>query len=80
LSRARLVRNALFCYFLAVGTFVATSLFIGLDFIAPALGLKVYLLGFFLFGMCIVFCGIVFATLDTLKGYQVVLFEVQVDE
>jgi hypothetical protein len=80
LQRARLVRNALFCYFIAVGVFVATSLCIGLDFIQPALGLRLYLLGLFLFGMCVLFCGIVFATWDTLKGYEIVRFEVQVDE
>jgi hypothetical protein len=80
MDRARLVRNALFCYFLAVGIFVATSLFIGFDVLAPSLGLRPYLLGLFLVGMCVVFSGIVFATLDTLKGYRVVEFEVMVDE
>jgi hypothetical protein len=80
MDRARLVRNALFCYYLAVGIFVATSLFIGFDVLAPSLGLRPYLLGLFLVGMCVVFSGIVFATLDTLKGYRVVEFEVMVDE
>ena len=80
MQRARLVRNALLCYFLAVGIFIATSLFIGFDFIEPGFGVRPYLLGLFLIGMCVVFSGIVFALLDTLKGFRVVEFEVMVDE
>ncbi len=80
LTRAQLVRNALFCYFIAVGTFVGTSLLIGFDFVAPQLGLRVAVLWVFLAGMVILFGGIVFAVRDTLKAFLVVQFEVQVDD
>jgi len=80
LARARMVRNALFCYALAVGAFVCTSLIIGADFVLPQLGLRVFILWLFLLGMCILFCGIVFTALDTLKGFRVVEFEVQAEE
>jgi hypothetical protein len=80
LLRARLVRNALFCYSLAVGAFVATSLIIGADFVYPQFGLRVFILWLFLLGLCILFCGIVFAAKDTLMGFRVVEFEVQAEE
>jgi hypothetical protein len=80
LTRARLIRNAVFCYLLAVGLFVATSLCIGIDFFASILQLRYIILGAFLLGMIVVFIGVIFGVLDTMKGYNIVKFEVQVDE
>ncbi|MGB2868537.1 MAG: DUF2721 domain-containing protein [Bacteroidota bacterium] len=80
LSRARLVRNSLFCYFLAVGLFVVTSLLIGLDFFVNVLPIRYFIIASFLTGMVTMFFGVVFGVLDTLKGFEVVRFEVNVDE
>jgi hypothetical protein len=80
LNRARLIRNAVFCYLLAVGLFVTTSLFIGMDYFASILQFRYFILGAFLLGMIVVFIGVIFGVLDTMKGYNIVKFEVQVDE
>ena len=42
--------------------------------------LKDVIIMVFLFGMIVVFLGVVFGVLDTMKGYDIVKFEVQVDE
>jgi hypothetical protein len=80
LNRARLIRNAVFCYLGAVGLFVTTSLFIGMDYFASILQFRYFILGAFLLGMVVVFIGVIFGVLDTMKGYNIVKFEVQVDE
>lgn len=80
LIRARLIRNAVFCYLVAVGLFVTTSLCIGVDYFAPELQLRFLILAAFLLGMIVVFVGVIFGVLDTMKGYKIVKFEVQVDE
>ena len=80
LNRAKLIRNSIFCYLCAVGLFVVTSLFIGADYFQPMLQLRYLILGTFLSGMVIVFVGVIFGVLDTMKGYNIVKFEVQVDE
>jgi hypothetical protein len=80
LNRARLIRNAVFCYLLAIGLFVATSLFIGIDYFVLVLQLRYMILGAFLLGMILVFIGVVYGAVDALKGYRIVKFEVQVDE
>lgn len=80
LNRARLIRNAVFCYLVAVGLFVTTSLFIGMDYFVSILQFRYFILGAFLLGMVVVFIGVIFGVLDTMKGYNIVKFEVQVDE
>ena len=80
LHRARLIRNAVFCYLFAVGLFVTTSLFIGMDYFVSILQFRYFILGAFLLGMVVVFIGVIFGVLDTMKGYNIVKFEVQVDE
>jgi hypothetical protein len=78
--RAKFLRNAVTCYFAAVGLFVATSLLIGADFFLQSDLLRLIVLCSFLLGMVVVFVGVVFGMRDTLKGFDVVKFEVQVDE
>jgi VIT1/CCC1 family predicted Fe2+/Mn2+ transporter len=80
LNRARLIRNSIFCYLCAVGLFVVTSLLIGTDYFVSMLQLRYLILGTFLCGMVVVFVGVIFGVLDTMKGYGIVKFEVQVDE
>jgi hypothetical protein len=80
LARARLIRNAVFCYLIAIGLFVATSLCIGMDYFTSDLQLQYIILGAFLLGMIVVFIGVIFGVVDAMKGYKIVKFEVQVDE
>jgi hypothetical protein len=80
LFRARLIRNSVFCYLFAVGLFVATSLCIGIDYFASVKQFQYIILGAFLTGMIVVFIGVIFGVIDTMKGYNIVKFEVQVDE
>ena len=80
LLRAQLIRNSVFCYLCAVGLFVVTSLLIGADYFVPTLQLRYLILGTFLSGMVVVFVGVIFGVLDTTKGFNIVKFEVQVDE
>jgi hypothetical protein len=80
LNRARLIRNAIFCYLLAVGLFVGTSLLIGVDYSIPSLELRYLILGSFLGGMVVVCIGVVFGVSDAMKAFNIVKFEVQVDE
>jgi hypothetical protein len=63
-----------------VGLFVTTSLFIGMDYFVSILQFRYFILGAFLLGMVVVFIGVIFGVLDTMKGYNIVKFEVQVDE
>ena len=80
LSRARYIRNAVFCYFTGVGLFVGTSLLIGTDFFLQVPHLKNIIIIVFLSGMVVVFVGVIFGVRDTFKGFDVVKFEVKVDE
>lgn len=78
--RAKYLRNAVTCYFSAVGLFVTTSLLIGADFFLQNDLLRLLQLCCFLLGMMVVFAGVIFGIRDTLQGYEVVQFDVQVDE
>lgn len=80
LERARLVRNAVSCYFTSVGVFVVTSLLIGVDFFFQVRGLRYVIIGMFLIGMLTVFVGVIFGVKDTFKGFAIVKFEVAVDD
>ncbi len=80
LRRAYFVRNSLLCYIAAVALFVITSLLIGVHYFSGMAGLQVAVILMFLVGMISVVMGIVYAALDTKMGYDVVRFEVEVDE
>lgn len=78
--RAKLVRNSVLCYSIAVGLFVLTSLLIGVSFFADVLRSQAFIIGTFLVGMISVFSGVVFSFLDAKRGYDIVLFDVKVEE
>lgn len=80
LKRAVHVRNSLMSYIAAVALFVVTSLLIGVDFFFDEIHLDVPVIILFLAGMISVFLGIVFAALDTKMAYEIVYFDVQVDD
>lgn len=79
-KRVKLVRNAIFCYSLAVGSFVLTSLIIGLGFALQTSKIAAFSMFVFLFGMVGVLVGVTFAALEVLRGYQIVQYEIKADE
>jgi hypothetical protein len=77
--RARLVRNAVLSYTLAVALFVITSLLIGFKFIFDLEKLGSIITALFLIGMLSVLAGVFFAAYEAIKGYEIIQFEVKVD-
>jgi uncharacterized membrane protein len=78
--RVKLVRNAVLCYTVAVALFVLTSLSIGFGFLLELTKLNTIVTILFLLGMVSVLCGVIFAAYETYKGYEIVNFEVKIDE
>lgn len=79
-GRAKLVRNAVFFYSVAVGLFVITSLIIGLALAVKLEYLEPIIMSCFSLGMIQVLGGIGFAAMETVKGYQIISYEIKVDE
>ncbi len=77
--RARLVRNAVLSYTIAVALFVITSLLIGVKFIFDVEKLGSIITTLFLVGMISVLAGVIFAAYETVKGYEIIQLEVKVD-
>ena len=78
--RVKLVRNAVLCYTTAVALFVLTSLSIGFGYLLDITKLNSLITILFLLGMISVLCGVIFAAYETYKGYEIVNFEVRIDE
>ncbi|MBK7498890.1 MAG: DUF2721 domain-containing protein [Ignavibacteriales bacterium] len=78
--RVGLVRNAVLAYTTAVALFVLTSLSIGLGFLFDITKMNSFITILFLLGMVSVLCGVIFAAYETYKGYEIVNFEVKIDE
>ena len=78
--RVKLVRNAVLSYTIAVALFVLTSLFIGFGYLFEITRLNSFVTILFLVGMLSVLCGVMFAAYETYKGYEIVNFEVKIDE
>ncbi len=78
--RAKLVRNAVFSYSVAVGLFVFTSLIIGLAFALKIEYFESIIIACFSLGMLCVLTGIFFAGFETLRGYQIISYEIFSDE
>jgi len=78
--RVKLVRNAVLSYTIAVALFVLTSLLIGFGFLLEITKLNSFITLLFLLGMISVLCGVIFAAYETYKGYEIVNFEVKIDE
>ncbi len=78
--RVKLVRNAVLSYTVAVALFVLTSLFIGFGFLFNFTKLNSLITILFLLGMISVLCGVIYAAYETYKGYEIVNYEVKIDE
>ena len=80
LVRARYARNAVLSYLGGVGLFILTSLLIGADFFVGAFELHDAILGAFLGGIVAMLSGVVYGILDTRKAYEVIRYDVMVDQ
>ncbi len=78
--RAKLVRNSVLSYTLAVALFVLTSLTLGISSVLSLGKLNFIIIITFLLGMCCVFLGVIFAGFETVKGYNIISYEVKVDD
>ncbi|MFZ2863239.1 MAG: DUF2721 domain-containing protein [Ignavibacteriaceae bacterium] len=78
--RVSIVRNAVLCYTIAVALFVLTSLSIGIGFLFDFTKLNSLITVEFLLGMLSVLFGVIFAAYETYKGYEIVNYEVKIDE
>lgn len=73
--RIKLVRNAVIFYSLAVGFFIISCLFIGFNIINPQFNISQLAIIAFLLGMLSVLTGIGYACREVMKGYQIVMIE-----
>ncbi len=78
--RVKLVKNAVLSYTIAVALFVLTSLLIGAEEILNISRLSYVITLLFSLGMIAVLSGVIFAAYETVKGYEIVSFEVLADE
>jgi hypothetical protein len=78
--RAKLVRNTVLCYTTAVALFVLTSLLLGVSSFLSIGKLNYFITTAFLLGMVFVLVGVVFAGIETKKGYDIISYEVKSHE
>lgn len=78
--RAKLVRDAVMCYTGAIALFIFTSLLIGFSFLIRGFESDSLTIVAFLIGMCAILAGVAFSFLDAKRGYEIVKFDVLVDE
>jgi hypothetical protein len=80
MHRAGLVRNAVMCYTGAIALFIVTSLLIGFSFLIHGFQSDSAIIIAFLLGLGVVFIGVIYSMLDTKQGFEIVRFDVMVDE
>lgn len=80
MQRAKLVRDAVMCYTGAIALFILTSLLIGFSFLIKGFESDSAVMIAFLMGMVAILAGVVFSFLDAKRGYEIVQFDVLVDE
>jgi VIT1/CCC1 family predicted Fe2+/Mn2+ transporter len=78
--RVKIVRNAVLCYTVAVALFVLTSLAIGAQFVFGLDRLNYTITILFLAGMVSVLTGVSYAAYETRKGFEIIQYEVKIDE
>lgn len=80
MQRAMLVRNAVMCYTGAIALFILSSLLIGFGFLIKGFESDSAVMIAFLVGMMAILAGVIFSFLDAKRGYEIVRFDVLVDE
>jgi hypothetical protein len=78
--RAKLVRNTVLSYTTAVALFVITSLLLGISSVLSLQKLNYFIITAFLLGMLFVLIGVIYAGLETKKGYDIISYEVKAHE
>ncbi|NUN09145.1 MAG: DUF2721 domain-containing protein [Ignavibacteriaceae bacterium] len=74
------VRNAVISYSVAVALFVLASMFIGVGFVLQNRTLEMIVIFAFSVGMLLVLSGVIFAALESKKGFDIVKYEIKVHE
>ena len=77
--RVKLVKNAVLFYTVAVALFIFTSILIGLRILLQADSLSAFIMIVFLIGMFLVLIGAFFAAYETIKGFEIINLEVEID-
>jgi len=80
LQRCMLVRNAIISIMTSIGLFVLTSLFIAIGFFTDTVIFQSISLIIFIFGMFLVFLGVVFSGFEVVLAFKIVLIEVKAEE
>jgi putative Mn2+ efflux pump MntP len=78
--RAKLVRDSVMCYTGAIALFILTSLLIGMGFLIHGFESESAIIVAFLSGVIAVLAGVLYTFLDAKKAYEIVHFDVRVDE
>ncbi|MGK9475501.1 DUF2721 domain-containing protein [Melioribacter sp. OK-1-Me] len=78
--RVRLIRNSVLSYVAAVALFVFTSMLLGIGYLFSLDYLNIPIVIAFLIGMILVLTGACFAGFESKKGYDIIKFEVDVDD
>jgi len=78
--RVKLVRNSVVANTVAVAFFVLTSLCIGLEYLLANENLNYVVTFLFLAGMLTVLAGVIYAAYESIKGYEIIRFEVKTEE
>jgi len=80
MQRAKFVRNAVMCYTGAIALFILTSLLIGFTFLIKGFESDSAIMIAFLVGMVTILAGVVFSFRDAKHGYEIVRYDVLVDD
>ncbi|MDF1612088.1 MAG: DUF2721 domain-containing protein [Stygiobacter sp.] len=78
--RARLIRNSVLGYAIAIALFISTSLVLGISSVLSLSKLNFIIIITFLLGMISVIVGVIFAGHEALKGYEIISYEVKAHE
>ena len=79
-ARLSFVRNAVMSYAIAVALFVLSSMLIGAGFISNSRTFEVIIIIAFSLGMMLVLSGVIFAAMESKKGYDIVNYEIKTSE
>jgi hypothetical protein len=79
-ERLHLVRNCVISYSTAISLFILTSLLIGIDVLFELRITMFFMVFTFILGMIAVGVGSLIALRETIRGYEIVEFEVKAEE
>jgi hypothetical protein len=80
LVRSKYVRNSILSFQAAIALFVLTSAAIGFNFFLTLAAIQILPLILFIIGMFLVFVGVIFAALEVVRSYTIILLEARAEE